>query len=289
MDARRFALNLALTPGVGGRTLVRVLSRIELLGQSPDEFLKLSEEDMRESYGLIARVAKTICQQRGAWPTKETETELRLAARNVQLVTAIDAHFPARIDAFDPNGPAVLFLYGNSKLLERPTFCVLSSRKTTRKGLDLIEKLTEEGIFQAEVVVTGHDTPEYQRSAIVPLRWGSPRILCLDQGLFHVFGEDLNQEPFRAARLWRYQFDPLTDLAISPFKPESRFHGVHNQIRDRLVASLSDRLDFVEVSEGGNMEALVKLGLKAGRRVRVSDRAEIGPRLANAGAETIET
>ena len=117
--------------------------------------------------------------------------------------------------------------------------------------------------------MTGHDRPEYQRSAVVPLRWGAPRILCLDRGLFQVLGDDLKNEAFRAARLWRYEFDPSTDLVISPFRPESGFIGVNNQVRDRLVASLSHRLTFVNVRPDGNMEKLARTAEKAGRQVTV--------------------
>jgi predicted Rossmann fold nucleotide-binding protein DprA/Smf involved in DNA uptake len=109
----------------------------------------------------------------------------------------------------------------------------------------------------------------------------------LDRGLFRALGEDLNQEPFRAARLWRYQFDPLTDLAISPCRPELGFAGLNNQVRDRLIASLSDRLDFVEVNPGGNMEKLARQALAAGRKVRVSDRSVAYRELERTGAERI--
>jgi len=138
----------------------------------------------------------------------------------------------------------VLFLYGNAKLFEAKTFCVLSSRNSLPADLNLIEKLTEEGVLEGQVLVTGHDRPEYQRSAVVPLRWGSPRILCLDRGLFNVLGPDLKQEAFRAARLWRYEFDPRTDLVACPFKPDAHFVNPNNKVRDRLVGCLSRRLDF---------------------------------------------
>ena len=42
-----------------------------------------------------------------------------------------------------------------------------------------------------------------------------------------------------------------------------------DQVRDRLVACLSDRLELVHANPGGNMERNAKLALKAGRRVVV--------------------
>jgi predicted Rossmann fold nucleotide-binding protein DprA/Smf involved in DNA uptake len=288
LSSRRLLMLLALTPGIGGRTLTRVAARIELMGHSPAEFLGLSAEGMAEAYGIKLKVAQEILTRSHSWSAEADGLERKLAERDVQLITAADAHYPARLEQFDPQAPGALFCYGNTRLLESKTFCVLSSRNTSRRGLELVEKWTEEGVFNGEVLVSGHDRPEYQRAALVPLRWGSPRILCFDRGMFHVLGEDLTQEPFRSARLWRYQFDPKTDLAISPFRPDATFRGVNNQVRDRLVAGLSDRLDGVELAGGGNMEKLVFMGLKCGRRARVSDRSDSWPSLREAGAEIFE-
>jgi DNA processing protein len=289
LPRRSFALLLALTPGFGGRSVTRVLARNELLGRTPEEFLRLSPEAWREEYRLTKRAVEALSGDQAALIARVQEMERRLGGLGVSLVTAADAHYPAIIEEMAPDPPGVLFLYGNARLLEARTFCVLGSRGTMPADLELIERLTEEGVLDAEVLVTGHDRPEYQRSAVVPLRWGSPRILCLDRGLFRVLGDDLKDEAFRAARLWRYEFDPTTDLVVSPFRPEADFIGINNRVRDRLVACLSRRLDFVNVAPGGNMESLVRLALKAGRRVRVSDRILGYRALREQGAEVIAT
>ena len=284
MQSRTFALHLAMTPGIGGKSVTRILTRNNLLGRSPEEFLALSPEAHREEYRLSAKAATSV----GMRSFKETETlEKRLGGLGVSLVTAADAHYPVRVEQMDPDPPGVLFLYGNTKLLESKTFCVLSSRNSFPADLDLVEKLAEESVLDGGILVAGHDTPEYQRSAVVPLRWGSPRILCLDRGLFKVLGEDLRDEAFRAARLWRYQFDPQTDLVVSPFRPESDFAGINNKIRDKLVGCLSLSLSFVQIAEGGNMEKIAKMALKAGRKVRVSDRSVAYRRFVELGAEVI--
>lgn len=272
LPRRSFALLLALTPGFGGRSVTRVLARNELLGRTPEEFLRLSPEAWREEYRLTKRAVEALSGDTKAHLARVGDMEKRLGGLGVSLVTAADAHYPAMVEEMDPDPPGVLFLYGNARLLEARTFSVLASRGTMPADLELIERLTEEAVLEGEVLVTGHDRLEYQRSAVVPLRWGSPRILCLDRGLFKVLGDDLRDEAFRAARLWRYEFDSATDLVVSPFRPEADFIGINNKVRDRLVACLSRRLDFVNINPGGNMEALVKMALKAKRKVRVSDR-----------------
>lgn len=288
MSRRTFSLLLALTPGVGGKTLVRVLARNDLMSRTPEDFLRLSEEALKEEYKLKMKSAAAIASQTKLLKEKTEALEKRLDALCVSLVTAADAHYPEMVEAMDPDPPAVLFLYGNKRLLESRTFSVLSSRNSPPAALDLMERLTEAGVLDGETLVSGHDRPEYQRTALVPLRWGAPRVLCLDRGLFTALGENLREEPFRAARLWRYEFDPKTDLVVSPFAPDSRFTGINNKVRDRLIACLSRRLDFVEIAPGGNMERNALLALKAGRPVRVSDRSVAYRQLVEQGAEVIE-
>lgn len=287
MTKRTFALRLAMTPGIGGKTVTKVISRNDMIGRSHEEFFRLGPEALRSEYRINAKAASAL-KSAPDLPALG-KLEKRMSELGVALVTAADAHYPAVVEAFDPHPPGVLFLYGNQSLLKARTFCVLGSRASLPADLDLIEKLTEEGVLNGEVLVTGHDRPEYQRSAVVPLRWGAPRILCLDRGLFKVLGDDLRDEAFRAARLWRYEFDPSTDLVVSPFRPHADFLGVNNQVRDRLVASLSHRLDFVSANPGGNMLRLAKAALKDGRPVRISDRSVSCKDLVALGAVSLSS
>ena len=284
---RSFALLLAMTPGIGGRSVTRILTRNRLLDRTPEEFLRLSSEALREEYRLSEKSSAAVSGDSESRIQKTRELEARLDGLGVRLLTAVDAGYPKLVEEMDPEPPGLLFLYGNLALLQAKTFAVLSSRSALPRDSDRIEQLTEAGVLDAEILVTGHDRPEYQRSAIVPLRYGAPRILCLDRGLFKVLGEDLRDEAFRAARLWRYEFDPQTDLAVSPFRPSADFIGVNNQVRDRLVGCLARRLDFVHINEGGNMHKIAEMALKAGRLVRVCDTALGYRRLKDRGAGII--
>jgi predicted Rossmann fold nucleotide-binding protein DprA/Smf involved in DNA uptake len=284
MQNRTFALHLAMTPGIGGKSVIRILTRNSLLGRSPEEFLALSPEAYREEYRLGQKAIEGLS---GRTIGETAEIEKRLSELGVTLATAADAHYPTCIEEMDPDPPGVLFMYGNLRLLESPTFTVMSSRNSHPADLEMIERLTEEGVLNNETLVSGHDRPEYQRAAIVPLRWGSPRILCLDRGLFQVLGEDLRTEAFRTARLWRYQFDPKMDLVVTPFRPDAKFVGINNKLRDRLIGCLSQRLTFVRINEGGNMDQIARMALKAGRKVAVTDRSETYLRYRAEGAEII--
>lgn len=284
---RTLTLALALTPGIGGKTITRILTRNDLIGCPIHKFLQLSSEALREDYRIKPGPALAWAE---GWKDRISEAERlqeKLDPLKVSLVSAADAHYPRLIEALDPDPPGVLYLYGNTKLLEGRTFCTVSSRGSTDEAHAQMEKVVEDGVLAGRVLVSGHDTPEYQRAAVVPLRWGAPRILVLDCGLFQALGPDLKEEPFRAARVWRFQFDPKTDLVVSAVNPESEYHRNSNRIRDRLVGGLSLTLDFITIKANGNMHKLAIQALRAGRAVRISDLSPLAPELRRQGAQII--
>lgn len=136
-----------------------------------------------------------------------------------------------------------LWLYGNVRLLWGKLAHVSSALgpPTHRRAeLDAVEREAEEYVLGSRILVCGIHSPAHQRAAVVPLRWGSPRIVVVSGGFYHHFGSELKDEPFRAARLWRYQFDPMTDLAVSRRAPEKKpTFASHNPTVDRIVALLS--------------------------------------------------
>ncbi|MFQ3668817.1 MAG: hypothetical protein SNJ61_08015, partial [Fimbriimonadaceae bacterium] len=62
LTRRRFAMLLALTPGVGGRRLTRILARCDLLALTPEEFLALPVDAKMAEFRLPASVAQRLSQ-----------------------------------------------------------------------------------------------------------------------------------------------------------------------------------------------------------------------------------
>lgn len=142
--------------------------------------------------------------------------------------------------------PASLWLYGNVRLLYAKLSHVaiaLGCGPWSRESLDDIDREAERRVLNAEVLVCGIHNEAHQRAAVVPLRWGSPRILVFSGGIRHHIGKELRDEPFRAARLWRYQFDARTDLTVSRRAPHKLpTFARHNPTVDRLIQLLSSGL-----------------------------------------------
>lgn len=111
----------------------------------------------------------------------------------------------------------------------------------TPQELDYIERETETTVLNGNVLVCGVHNLAHQRAAIVPLRWGSPRIVVFSGGFRSHLGEDLNAEPFRAACLWRWAWDPKADLAVSLRHPGAKpTYALDNPTIDRLVAEIAE-------------------------------------------------
>jgi hypothetical protein len=135
-----------------------------------------------------------------------------------------------------------LWLYGNVRVLQGRLAYIeytLWRRNQHCLNLDEIEMATEQLVLNGEILVCGIHNEGHRQSALVPLRWGSPRILILSGGFHHHLGPKLDQEPFLTARLWRYQFDPVTDLVISRRAPNKKpTFASYNPTVDRLIKGL---------------------------------------------------
>ena len=136
---------------------------------------------------------------------------------------------PKRTAPFDEEPgyhvPAGLWLFGNARLLGGNLAFVpqaFGEQDGDAEELAEMERMTEQFVLDGKTIVCGIHNGTHQRVAVVPLRWGAPRILVLSGGFYVHLGPELNNEPFRTARLWRYQFDSRTDLVISRRDPDKQ-------------------------------------------------------------------
>jgi DNA processing protein len=150
-------------------------------------------------------------------------------------------HFAKEPGFFEP---AQLWLYGNTSLLERelalaPSIFTVSGDEQRDVGAAELE--AERLVLDGTVLVCGVHNDVHRRAAVVPLRWGAPRIVVLSGGFHWHLGPNLDEEPFRAARLWRYRWDPVTDLAVSRRAPDRLpTYARHNPSVDRLIRAISE-------------------------------------------------
>jgi len=140
---------------------------------------------------------------------------------------------------------ARLWLYGNPRLLHGELVCVPESFGPpihSSRQLDEIERASEELVLASKILVCGVHSPAHMRAAVVPLRWGSPRIVVFSGGFRFHLGQHLKDEPLSCGRLWREGWDSRTDLAISRRSPEKLpTYAHHNPTVDKVIELLAKR------------------------------------------------
>lgn len=256
-----------MTPGIGGAKIKQFFSELELQRVSISSFSAFDTDRWME-FGF-SQVASELL----AHPTQDLVERVERISnysleKPVKLVDTSSPLYPKQLEEFMGSPPFYLFLYGNVALLKAKKFAVVASQGASKKHLQLVEAKTEAGVLKGETLVVGVNTEAYKRAAVVPLRWGAPRIIVLDRGLFAALGENLDQEMFPAARLWRYKFDPEVDLVISFCRPDEPFRVGANKVRDQLVVALADRLEAAYVRPRGTMAALTAKAEALGRLVQ---------------------
>jgi len=262
-----FLLALCLAPGIGSRAFGEILAKRSQIGMPADALFNASAADLSSQLGLPARAADLLTDRRSELHRSLATYKKQVGTKPVRLLTTDNVLYPKRVTDFLPSPPEYLFAYGNLRALNSTTFAVICSRNPSATDLERVERAAEQGVLASKVLVGGTNTDAYQRAAVVPLRWGAPRILVLDRGLFVALGSDLTEEPFRTARLWRYKFDPETDLVLSRNRPFDEYAPSNQTYRDDLLVALSDELHGVALRPGGNMDTLAKRAESAGRVV----------------------
>lgn len=262
-----FELALCFAPRVGSETFRGVLAKKATLALSSEECFALNRDGLVDSLQMPAAAAEAFADRSSKMYESLLKYKENAGTKGVRLLTTSSSIYPSRIIDFCPSPPAFLFVYGNLKVLTSSTFTVICSRDPTAADLDAVERASETGVLASKALVGGTNTDAYQRAAVVPLRWGAPRILALDRGLFCALGDDLSEEPFRTARLWRYRFDPEADLVISRNRPFDEYAASNQPYRDELVVALSDEINAISLRPGGNMDRLTKRAEAMGRVV----------------------
>ena len=259
-------LAICMAKGAGGASFRKICDRISSLGLKPNQVFEMSAEALCNDVGLPREAAEQFVRRTDLAKTVSDYKE-KVGTKDVRMLTSDNVLFPDRILQFMSSPPGFVFAYGNIRALSSKTFTVVCSRNPSAANLEQVERAAEEGVLASKVLVGGTNTDAYQRAAVVPLRWGAPRILVLDRGLFIALGDNLDEEPFRTARLWRYKFDPETDLVLSRSRPFDEYAPANQKYRDELIFALSDEVRAIAIRPGGNMDKLATRAEAAGRTV----------------------
>lgn len=286
MDLATFVLYAWGNPGIGPVGVNALLRFMAAQRMAPEGLLAVHPEDLAIATGIALPAITALVAADPARVARAEASMRKLRRHDVQMLTTMDAAYPHRLASRLVSAPPVVFLYGRSALLGGRLVAVATSRGTSESVHEQVGAMVQGALNEGFAVVCGHNTLEYQRTALVARRMAGPVCYVLDRGLNRAFGADYSRDLFAAARIWNPRYSPQADLAISPFAPDEPMLGHHNRIRDQLVFGLADLIIAGTVRLGGSMHACCRNALARGTPVLCVDTDTPGSRdlLANGAA-----
>jgi len=149
---------LALTPEMGPTRIARAMERLGADGSGEARAFRGAERVFEasltelEAAGMPARAAQFVADGR-ARAAAEKEVE-RVAEAGGFFLTREDAAYPGRLlQIYDP--PAVLWVRGDAKLLERPGIAVVGTRHPTPYGSGMAEMLARDLANRRMTILSG--------------------------------------------------------------------------------------------------------------------------------------
>jgi len=231
---------LNMLPGIGP---VRVVRLLEAFG-SPQEILKARPQSLRAVSGIGAEVSETVA----AWESKvDLAGEMkRVEDFGAKVVTRNDSAYPQILrEIHDP--PIVLYVWGDSSVLETRTVGVVGTRKPSHYAAECAKKLSYQmayaGLTVASGLARGVDTAAHQAALAAKGR----TVAVLGSGLENLYPPENRELAEKIAA--------GGGAVISEFPMQTKADRQTFPMRNRIISGLSFGLLVVEA--GGQSGALI--------------------------------
>lgn len=258
MDREIALLKLVSAPGLGPRGLTKLLVSLFDHQRDPSELLSMSESGLKDSFGIEPSLAEYMLGS-------NDDAEATLAALTEHAIGIIaygDPDYPARlIWSLRAQAPAVLFTWGNRKLLDQNAVGFSGSRTASAEAHQLAANcaaaLADEGLNIVSGNAPGIDTASHYAA----LSAGGTTTMVLPLGILN----------FQAQSAMRELVDPQNTVVVSQFPPRVGWYSHNAMSRNSTVCGLSDVVLVIEAgAKGGSIEA-GKMALKLKKPLFVAD------------------
>ena len=148
LDSSLSWLALSLTPGLASRLSARLLRRFE----SPEGVFRASVAQLEECH-LPAPVVRAVAKKEAFKHAEKELTGIRRIA-GCRLINWTEPEYPqSLLQIYDP--PVMLYLRGDSQILNLPSLGIVGTRKPTLYGSQMAERLGRELAARGVVIVSG--------------------------------------------------------------------------------------------------------------------------------------
>ncbi|CAN5209254.1 DNA-processing protein DprA [soil metagenome] len=264
-DERVYQVALCLLPGIGPVTAKRLVSHCgsasEVFRQKKRQLLKIPHIGEATAGAL-----------KNSAVLQKAEKELKLAEKNnIQVLFYKDKNYPKRLkQCYD--SPAILFYKGNCPLEQKRVISIVGTRKITKYGEELTEKIITELAEKNILIVSGLAYGVDIHAHRAALRAGLNTIGVLAHGLDMIYPSAHKS----TAEKMLEQGGLLSDFPFGTSPDRENF-----PLRNRIVAGLCDATIVIESGESGGSMITAEFAINYNRDVfafpgRVGDLASAG-------------
>lgn len=272
-------LALSLTPGVGagrGRRLVESLGGID--GVFAASLTAL------EAAGLPSGAAQSIALGKSLeLAATELDHAKELGAR---VIVPGDAEYPRRLlEIYDP--PLVLYLKGNTEVIDKPGIAIVGTRHPTPYGMGVAERLAcdlaARGLVVFSGMARGIDTAAHRGA----LNAHGPTVAIWGTGIDEVYPKENRKI---ADQILASGGAILTEFPLGTFPAPQNF-----PIRNRIISGIAIGVLVIEAGEFSGTRVTARCALEQGREVfavpgNVTNKLSWGPNtLIKQGAALVAT
>lgn len=170
-----------------------------------------------------------------------------LPSPRIKQVTLRDPGYPERlIKLLGKKAPEVLYVMGNTDLLESESVGFCGARHSSEKGLETVRDCAEQAASAGVVVVSGYAAGIDFEAHFQALATGGTTIIVLPEGINH----------FRIKKAFEGVWDWERTLVVSQFDPDDTWKSFKAMARNKVIIGLSRVMIVIEAGKkGGTMNA----------------------------------
>ncbi|MHB8627311.1 MAG: DNA-processing protein DprA [Aggregatilineales bacterium] len=243
-------LRLHSVPGIGGRTLRKVLAWAVAEEAQLTDVFTLDADELKLRFGLKTPVIDALHASSVEHAAALAES---LADQGVQLITSfddfVDPGYPLQIQQrLGDSAPSLLYVKGDLKLLALPGVAFSGSRHTSEEGIQHTMALAADAVKANFTVISGHAPGTDAAAHQVALMQGGVTVLVLPEGMLR----------FRLRPELRdgYDLHPDNAVIVSEFPPNVPWSAQNAMIRNQMILGLAQALCVIEAGDtGGTLDA----------------------------------
>lgn len=257
-------IQLMLTPGVGARSMARLLMRLRSERYAVEDFAAAPLTELMYEFGLPQMAAEAmIGAQEEAMALAGT-----LAEHGVEMVTLADEGYPSQLtQRLGRMAPPVLFVRGDTRLMEKPMVGFSGVREGSEEGLALAQEIASALARDGVNVVSGYAPGIDTAAHFGAVSAGGVTTAVLASGILH----------FSARGGLGAFCDETNLLVVSEFFPTMPWKSHSAMQRNKTIGGLVRSMVIVESGAAGGTFAAGTTALEIGCPLYVIDWGESLP------------